>query len=126
MPVAVQIIINPQRACGMRMRFNNIRLVVQKLRRESAHARPFGGDFELKILRMRGFSSQFLDNKPKTPVTIILHYYLLIVIAVILRVCLCVCVPHSLALKQQHCFDVRDGHQREAGKSTIGLNVADF
>ena len=38
------------------------RLVVQKLRRESAHARPFGGDFELKMLRMRGFSSQFLDN----------------------------------------------------------------
>ena len=37
------------------------RLVVQKLRRESTHARPFGGDFELKMLRMRGFSSQFLD-----------------------------------------------------------------
>ena len=41
------------------------RLVVQKLRRESAHARPFGGDFELKMLRMRGFSSQFLDNQLK-------------------------------------------------------------
>ena len=27
------------------------------------HARPFGGDFELKILRMRGFSSRFLDNQ---------------------------------------------------------------
>ena len=41
------------------------RLVVQKLRRESAHARPFGGDFELKILRMREFSSRFLDNQPE-------------------------------------------------------------
>ena len=28
--------------------------------------------------------------------------------------------PHSL------CFDVRDRHQREAGKSAIGLNVARF
>ena len=27
--------------------------------------RPFGGEFELKMLRMRGFSSQFLDNQPK-------------------------------------------------------------
>ena len=26
---------------------------------------PFGGDFELKILRMRGFSSRFLDNQPE-------------------------------------------------------------
>ena len=33
---------------------------------------------------------------------------------------------HSLALKREHCFDVRDRRQREAGKSTIGLNVADF
>ena len=41
------------------------RLVVQKLRRESAHARPFGGDFELRILRMREFSSRFLDNQPE-------------------------------------------------------------
>ena len=41
------------------------RLVVQKLRRESAHARTFGGDFGLKILRMRGFSSRFLDNQPE-------------------------------------------------------------
>ena len=41
------------------------RLVVQKSRREFAHARPFGGDFELKILRMRGFSSRFLDNQPE-------------------------------------------------------------
>ena len=41
-------------------------LVVQKLRRESAHARTFDGDFELKIImRMRGFSSQFLDNQPE-------------------------------------------------------------
>ena len=30
-------------------------------------------------------------------------------------VCVSVCVSHSLALKQQHCFDVRDRHQREAG-----------
>ena len=44
------------------------------------------------------------------------------VIAVVLRAC--VCVSHSLALKRQHCFDVRDRH--EAGKSAIGLNVADF
>ena len=29
------------------------------------HVRPFGGDFELKILRMRGFSSRFLDNQPE-------------------------------------------------------------
>ena len=43
------------------------------------------------------------------------------VIAVVLRVC--VCVSHS----GQHCFDVRDRHQcGEAGKSVIGLNVADF
>ena len=41
------------------------RLVVQKSRRESTHARPFGGDFGLKILRMRGFSSRFLDNQPE-------------------------------------------------------------
>ena len=42
------------------------------------------------------------------------------VIAVVLRVCV------TLALKRQDCFDVRDRHQREAGKSAIGLNVADF
>ena len=42
-------------------------LVVQKSRRESAHARPFGGNFELKILRMRGFSSRFLDNQLENP-----------------------------------------------------------
>ena len=41
------------------------RLLVQKSRRESTHARPFGGDFELKILRMRKFSSRFLDNQPE-------------------------------------------------------------
>ena len=40
-------------------------LAVQKLRRESAHARTFGGDFELKILHMRAFSSRFLDNQPE-------------------------------------------------------------
>ena len=40
--------------------------------------------------------------------------------------CVCVCVCYTLALKGQHCFDVRDRHQREAGKSIIGLNVADF
>ena len=44
--------------------------------------------------------------------------------AVGLRVCVCVC--HTLALKPQDCFDVRDRHQREAGKGAIGLNVADF
>ena len=33
-----------------------------KLRRESAHARTFGGDFELKSLRMCGFSAQLLKN----------------------------------------------------------------
>ena len=38
------------------------RLVVQKSQGESAHVR---GDFELKILRMRGFSSRFLDNQPE-------------------------------------------------------------
>ena len=36
------------------------------------------------------------------------------------------CVCHTLALKRQDCFDVQDRHQREAGKSAIGLNVADF
>ena len=50
------------------------------------------------------------------------------VIAVVLHVyvCVTVCVSHSLALKQQHCFDVRDRYQCEAGKSAIGLNVADL
>ena len=33
------------------------RLVVQKSRQDLAHARTFGGDFELKILRVCGFSS---------------------------------------------------------------------
>ena len=37
----------------------------KKSRRESAHAHPFGGDFELKILRTRGFSARFLDNQPE-------------------------------------------------------------
>ena len=41
------------------------RLVVQKLRRETAHAHTFDGDFDLKIMRMRGFSLQFLDNQPE-------------------------------------------------------------
>ena len=40
--------------------------------------------------------------------------------------CLAFDEVHSLALKRQHCFDVRDRRQREAGKSAIGLNVADF
>ena len=42
--------------------------VVLKSRRESAHARTFGGDFELKILRMRGFSSRFWTMDLKSPV----------------------------------------------------------
>ena len=37
-----------------------------------------------------------------------------------------IAAPHSLALNRQHYFDVRDRHQCEAGKSAIGLNVADF
>ena len=41
-------------------------------------------------------------------------------------VCVCHCVCHTLALKRQDCFDVRDRHRREAGKGAIGLNVADF
>ena len=41
------------------------RLVVQESQRKSVYARPFGGDFELKILCMRGFSSRFLDNQPE-------------------------------------------------------------
>ena len=40
-------------------------LVVQKLQREPAHARTLDGDFELTIMRMLGFSSQFLDNQPE-------------------------------------------------------------
>ena len=55
-------------------------LVVQKSRRESAHARPFGGTFELKILRMRGFSSRFLDNQLENP---------------------CTCFQESITLKQR-------------------------
>ena len=39
-----------------------------KARRESAHARTFDGDFELKILRMRGFSSRFWTMDLKFPV----------------------------------------------------------
>ena len=46
----------------------------QKLRRESVHARPFSGDFELKMLRMRGFSLQFLDNQPKNSCNCSVHY----------------------------------------------------
>ena len=42
--------------------------VVLKSRRESAHARTFGGDFELKFLRMRGFSSRFWTMDLKSPV----------------------------------------------------------
>ena len=42
--------------------------VVLKSRRESAHARTFGGDFELKNLRMRGFSSRFWTMDLKSPV----------------------------------------------------------
>ena len=33
--------------------------------------------------------------------------------------CVCVCASHTGS-------DVRDRHQREAGKSAMGLNVADF
>ena len=39
----------------------NFKFIALKSRRESAHARTFGGDFELKILRMRG-SIVNLDN----------------------------------------------------------------
>ena len=45
------------------------RLVVQKLRRETAHAHTFDGDFDLKIMRMREFSSRFLDNQPENRCT---------------------------------------------------------
>ena len=34
----------------------------------------FGGDFELKILRMREFSSQFLDNQPENCCTVFPSY----------------------------------------------------
>ena len=65
-PISALSMLSPREV----LMFNNagtavFRLVVQKLRRESTHARPFGGDFELKILRMRGFSSRFLDNQPE-------------------------------------------------------------
>ena len=52
-------------------------LVVQKSRRESAHARTLDGHFELKIMRMRGFSSRFLDNQPEnlSTQTLKLHSY---------------------------------------------------
>ena len=43
----------------------NFRSIVHKSRRESAHACNFGGGFELKILRMCGFSLRFLDNGPE-------------------------------------------------------------
>ena len=46
----------------------NFKSVVLKSRRESAHARTFGGDFELKTLRMRGFSSRFWTMDLKFPV----------------------------------------------------------
>ena len=49
--------------------------VVLKSRRESAHARTFGGDFELKILRMRGFSSRFWTMDLKSPV---LRFYIIL------------------------------------------------
>ena len=43
-------------------------LEVQKLRRESAHARSFDGDFELTMMRMHRFSSQFLKTNQKNAV----------------------------------------------------------
>ena len=46
----------------------NFKSIVLKSRRESAHARTFGGDFELKILRMRRFSSRFWTMDLKFPV----------------------------------------------------------
>ena len=49
----------------------NFKSVVLKSRRESAHARTFGGDFELKILRMRRFSSRFWTMDLKSPVYIV-------------------------------------------------------
>ena len=42
--------------------------MVLKSRQESAHARTFGGVFELKILRMRRFSSRFWTMDLKFPV----------------------------------------------------------
>ena len=50
------------------MSTGNFKSVVLKSRRESTHARTFGGDFELKILRMRGFSSLFWTMDLKFPV----------------------------------------------------------
>ena len=46
-------------------------LVVQKLRRESAHAHNFQFKIPIKSARMRGrgFSSQFLDNQPENRCT---------------------------------------------------------
>ena len=55
-----------------------------------------------------------------------MHVRVIAVIFACVCVCVTVCVCHTLALKRQDCFDVRDRHQREAGKSAIGLNVADF
>ena len=49
--------------------FAHVPYHLPKLRRESAHARTLDGDFELKIMRMRGFSSQFLDNQPENRCT---------------------------------------------------------
>ena len=44
-------------------------LVVPKLRRESAHARTFDGNFELKIMRMRADSRRnFWTTNQKTAV----------------------------------------------------------
>ena len=45
--------------------YQKMKSVVQKSRRESAHVHTFGGDFELNILRMREFTSRFLDNGPE-------------------------------------------------------------
>ena len=55
------------------VRTGDFKSVVLKSRRESAHARTFGGDFELKILRMRGFSSRFWTMDLKSPVPLALH-----------------------------------------------------
>ena len=44
------------------------RLVVQKLRREYAHAQYFQFKISTKRAHMRGFSSRFLDNQPENPI----------------------------------------------------------
>ena len=57
-------------SCNHRAELTGIfRLVVQKLRRESAHAQYFQFKIPTKRARMRGFSSQFLDNQPKNSCT---------------------------------------------------------